>query len=65
MHVQALKGFGVYSYFKRDAYKPTHIRACHVLGTMIIGRTIPKPEDAPKSFWLLIQEPRTMIFGFP
>ncbi|KAB1227623.1 DNA-directed RNA polymerase subunit beta [Morella rubra] len=31
-----------------------------VLGTTIIGRTIPKPEDAPESFRLLVRELRSL-----
>ncbi|KAJ7002796.1 hypothetical protein NC653_008112 [Populus alba x Populus x berolinensis] len=47
MEVWALKGFGV----------------SHILQEMLTyksGRTIPKPENAPKSFRLLIQELRSL-----
>ena len=39
-----------------------HIRARQeVLGTTIIGGAIPKPEDAPESFRLLVRELRSII----
>ncbi|KAK9114497.1 hypothetical protein Syun_021294 [Stephania yunnanensis] len=38
-------------------YKSDHIRARQeVLGTTIIGGTIPNPADTPKSFRLLVRE---------
>nr|QDF64365.1 acetyl-CoA carboxylase carboxyltransferase beta subunit [Teucrium stocksianum subsp. stenophyllum] len=42
-------------------YKSDHIRARQeVLGTTIIGGTIPNPEDAPESFRLLVRELRSL-----
>ncbi|KAF4383751.1 hypothetical protein G4B88_020073 [Cannabis sativa] len=42
-------------------YKSDHIRARQeVLVTTIIGGPIPKPEDAPKSFRLLVRELRSL-----
>ena len=56
MEVWALEGFGVAHILQAMlTYKSDHIRACQeILGTTIIGRTIPKPEDAPESFRLLV-----------
>ncbi|TXG60903.1 hypothetical protein EZV62_012266 [Acer yangbiense] len=58
MEVSALEGFGVAHILQEMlTYKSDHIRARQeVLGTTIIGGTIPKPEDALGSFRLLIQE---------
>ncbi|XP_052876782.1 DNA-directed RNA polymerase subunit beta-like [Gossypium arboreum] len=58
MEVWALKGFGVAHILQEMlTYKSDHTRARQeVLGPMIIGGTIPKPEDAPKSFRLLVRE---------
>ncbi|KAL1086166.1 hypothetical protein V6Z11_D08G099000 [Gossypium hirsutum] len=52
MEVWALEGFGVAHILQEMlTYKSDHIRARQeVLGTTIIGGTIPKPEDAPESF---------------
>ncbi|RZC45332.1 hypothetical protein C5167_038304 [Papaver somniferum] len=49
MEVWALEGFGVAHILQEMlTYKSDHIRARQeVLGTTIIGGTIPKPEDAP------------------
>ncbi|PHT85289.1 hypothetical protein T459_07395 [Capsicum annuum] len=42
-------------------YKSDHIRSRQeVLGTTIIGGTIPNPEDAPESFRLLVRELRSL-----
>ncbi|KAI9383991.1 hypothetical protein POPTR_013G142232v4 [Populus trichocarpa] len=62
MEVWALEGFGV-SHILQEmlTYKSDHIRARQeVLGTTISGRTIPKPEDAPESFRLLVRELRSL-----
>nr|YP_010924493.1 RNA polymerase beta subunit [Pentaphorus foliolosus]WKB11252.1 RNA polymerase beta subunit [Pentaphorus foliolosus] len=62
MEVWALEGFGV-AYILQEmlTYKSDHIRARQeVLGTTIIGGTIPTPEDAPESFRLLIRELRSL-----
>ncbi|THF98475.1 hypothetical protein TEA_005970 [Camellia sinensis var. sinensis] len=52
MEVWALKGFGVAHILQEMlTCKSDHIRARQeVLGTTIIGGTIPNPEDAPESF---------------
>ncbi|KAF8406599.1 hypothetical protein HHK36_008687 [Tetracentron sinense] len=52
MEVWALEGFGVAHILQEMlTYKSDHIRARQeVLGTTIIGGTIPNPEDAPESF---------------
>ncbi|KAL4009949.1 hypothetical protein IC575_030772 [Cucumis melo] len=52
MEVWALEGFGVAHILQEMlTYKSDHIRARQeVLGTTIIGGTIPKPEDTPESF---------------
>ena len=45
-------------------YQSDHIRARQeVLGTTIIGGTIPKPEDTPESFQLLVRELRWLWNG--
>nr|YP_010924578.1 RNA polymerase beta subunit [Ianthopappus corymbosus]WKB11337.1 RNA polymerase beta subunit [Ianthopappus corymbosus] len=62
MEVWALEGFGV-AYILQEmlTYKSDHIRARQeVLGTTIIGGTIPTPEDAPESFRLLVRELRSL-----
>nr|QFK69444.1 RNA polymerase beta subunit [Ixonanthes chinensis] len=62
MEVWALEGFGV-SHILQEilTYKSDHIRARQeVLGTTIIGGTIPKPKDAPESFRLLVRELRSL-----
>nr|YP_009670880.1 RNA polymerase beta subunit [Passiflora contracta]QCX30158.1 RNA polymerase beta subunit [Passiflora contracta] len=62
MEVWALEGFGV-SHILQEmlTYKSDHIRARQkVLGTTISGRLIPKPEDAPESFRLLVRELRSL-----
>ncbi|KAL2224017.1 UNVERIFIED_CONTAM: DNA-directed RNA polymerase subunit beta, partial [Sesamum indicum] len=55
MEVWALEGFGVAHILQEMlTYKSDHIRARQeVLGTTIVGGTIPNPEDAPESFRLL------------
>ncbi|RZC81245.1 hypothetical protein C5167_043860 [Papaver somniferum] len=60
MEVWALEGFGVAHFLQEMlTYKSDHIRARQeVLGTTIIGGTIPKPEDALESFRLLVRELR-------
>ncbi|CAH2079550.1 unnamed protein product [Thlaspi arvense] len=62
MEVWALEGFGVAHILQEMlTYKSDHIRARQeVLGTTIIGGTIPKPEDAPESFRLLVRELRSL-----
>ena len=52
MEVLALEGFGVTHILQEMlTYKSNHIRAHEeVFGTTISGQTIPKPEDALKSF---------------
>ncbi|CAL1401506.1 unnamed protein product [Linum trigynum] len=62
MEVWALEGFGV-SHILQEmlTYKSDHIRARQeVLGTTIIGGAVPKPEDAPESFRLLVRELRSL-----
>nr|YP_009862865.1 RNA polymerase beta subunit [Spathodea campanulata]QKD76240.1 RNA polymerase beta subunit [Spathodea campanulata] len=62
MEVWALEGFGV-AYILQEmlTYKSDHIRARQeVLGTTIIGGTIPNLEDAPESFRLLVRELRSL-----
>jgi len=62
MEVWALEGFGV-AYILQDmlTYKLDHIKAQQeVLGTTIIGGTIPKPEGAPESFRPLVRELRSL-----
>ncbi|XVE89978.1 hypothetical protein DITRI_Ditri20bG0040100 [Diplodiscus trichospermus] len=62
MKVWALEGFDVAHILQKMlTYKSDHIRARQeVLGTTIIGRTIPKPENAPESFRLLVRELRSL-----
>ncbi|KAL4010102.1 hypothetical protein IC575_030598 [Cucumis melo] len=62
MEVWALEGFGVAHILQEMlTYKSDHIRARQeVLGTTIIGGTIPKPEDTPESFRLLVRELRSL-----
>jgi len=52
MEVWALEGFGVAHILQEMlTYKSDHIQTRQeVLGTTIIGGTIPKPTDAPESF---------------
>nr|YP_010231273.1 RNA polymerase beta subunit [Passiflora xishuangbannaensis]QSV37342.1 RNA polymerase beta subunit [Passiflora xishuangbannaensis] len=62
MEVWALEGFGV-SHILQEmlTIKSDHIRARQeVLGTTISGRIIPKAEDAPESFRLLVRELRSL-----
>nr|YP_009758407.1 RNA polymerase beta subunit [Salacia amplifolia]QIN90213.1 RNA polymerase beta subunit [Salacia amplifolia] len=62
MEVWALEGFGV-SHILQEMLtsKSDHIKARQeVLGTTIVGGTIPKPEDAPESFRLLVRELRSL-----
>ncbi|KAM3398088.1 hypothetical protein P3S68_001602 [Capsicum galapagoense] len=63
MEVWALEGFVVAHILQEIlTYKSDHIRARqNVLGTMIIGGTIPNPEDAPKSFRLLIVGENSLV----
>ncbi|KAH0759643.1 hypothetical protein KY290_023136 [Solanum tuberosum] len=65
MEVWALEGFGVAHILQEMlTYKSDHIRARQeVLGTTIIGGTIPNPEDAPESFRLLVRELRSLGSG--
>nr|YP_010250911.1 RNA polymerase beta subunit [Corydalis tomentella]QTW90287.1 RNA polymerase beta subunit [Corydalis tomentella]QTW90561.1 RNA polymerase beta subunit [Corydalis tomentella] len=62
MEVWALEGFGVAHILQEMlTYKSDHIRARQeVLGTTMIGGTLPKPEDAPESFRLLVRELRSL-----
>nr|YP_009742338.1 RNA polymerase beta subunit [Zabelia dielsii]QID90433.1 RNA polymerase beta subunit [Zabelia dielsii] len=62
MEVWALEGFGVAHILQEMlTYKSDHMRARQeVLGTTIIGGTIPNPEDAPESFRLLVRELRSL-----
>nr|YP_010953829.1 RNA polymerase beta subunit [Terniopsis sessilis]WMV00685.1 RNA polymerase beta subunit [Terniopsis sessilis] len=62
MEVWALEGFGV-SHILQEmlTYKSDHIRARQeVLSTTVIGEIIPKPQDAPESFRLLVRELRSL-----
>ncbi|CAN6440756.1 unnamed protein product [Victoria cruziana] len=58
MEVWALEGFGVAHILQEIlTYKSDHIRAHQeVLGTTIVGGTIPDPEGVPESFRLLVRE---------
>nr|UVH70374.1 RNA polymerase beta subunit [Corydalis bungeana]WDA93853.1 RNA polymerase beta subunit [Corydalis bungeana] len=62
MEVWALEGFGVAHILQEMlTYKSDHIRARQeVLGTTISGGALPKPEDAPESFRLLVRELRSL-----
>nr|AKZ23838.1 RNA polymerase beta subunit [Androsace occidentalis] len=62
MEVWALEGFGVAHILQEMlTYKSDHIIARQeVLGTTILGGTIPNPEDAPESFRLLVRELRSL-----
>ncbi|KAL7261468.1 hypothetical protein ACSBR1_000003 [Camellia fascicularis] len=62
MEVWALEGFGVAHILQEMlTYKSDHIRARQeVIGTTIIGGTIPNPKDAPESFQLLVRELRSL-----
>ncbi|QHO28917.1 DNA-directed RNA polymerase subunit beta [Arachis hypogaea] len=62
MEVWALEGFGVAHILQEMlTYKSDHIKARQiVLATTIIGRTIPKPANAPESFRLLVRELRSL-----
>ncbi|CAN6472602.1 unnamed protein product [Victoria cruziana] len=62
MEVWALEGFGVAHILQEMlTYKSDHIRARQeVLGTTIVGETIPNPKGAPESFRLLVRELRSL-----
>ncbi|CAN6447273.1 unnamed protein product [Victoria cruziana] len=62
MEVWALEGFGVAHILQEMlTYKSDHIRARQeVLGTTIVGGTIPNPERALESFRLLVRELRSL-----
>ncbi|KAL4184810.1 hypothetical protein AMTRI_Chr10g227390 [Amborella trichopoda] len=62
MEVWALEGFGVAHILQEMlTYKSDHIRASQeLLGTTIVGGTIPKPEGAQESFRLLVRELRSL-----
>ncbi|KAK9152546.1 hypothetical protein Sjap_000026 [Stephania japonica] len=62
MEVWALEGFGVAHILQEMlTYKSDHIRARQeVLGTTIVGETIPNPEGTPESFRLLVRELRSL-----
>uniref|UniRef100_A0AAT9USX6 DNA-directed RNA polymerase subunit beta n=1 Tax=Pallavicinia longispina TaxID=280536 RepID=A0AAT9USX6_9MARC len=62
MEVWALEGFGV-AYILQEmlTLKSDHIRARYeVLGAVIAGEPVPKPDTAPESFKLLIRELRSL-----
>jgi DNA-directed RNA polymerase subunit beta len=62
MEVWALEGFGV-AYILQEmlTIKSDHIRARYeVLGAIVTGEPIPKPETAPESFKLLVRELRSL-----
>lgn len=62
MEVWALEGFGV-AYILQEmlTIKSDHIQARYeVLGAIITGEPIPKPETAPESFKLLVRELRSL-----
>ena len=52
MELWAPEGFGVAHILQEMlTFTSDHIKACQeILGTTIIGRTIPKPGDAPRTF---------------
>nr|YP_009994522.1 RNA polymerase beta subunit [Cuscuta pedicellata]QNP08601.1 RNA polymerase beta subunit [Cuscuta pedicellata] len=62
MEVWALEGFGVAHILQEMlTYKSDHIRARQqVLGTTIVGGTIPHPKNTPESFRLLVRELRSL-----
>lgn len=62
MEVWALEGFGVAHILQEMlTYKSDHIQAREELfGTMVVGGTIPSPEDVPESFRLLVRELRSL-----
>ncbi|CAK8561479.1 unnamed protein product [Lathyrus sativus] len=62
MEVWALEGFGVAHILQEMlTYKSDHTKGRQeVLGTTIIGGTIPKPVDATESFRLLVRELRSL-----
>nr|YP_010483432.1 RNA polymerase beta subunit [Corydalis pinnata]UVV35492.1 RNA polymerase beta subunit [Corydalis pinnata] len=62
MEVWALEGFGVAHILQEMlTYKSDHIRARQeVLRTILSGGALPKPEDAPESFRLLVRELRSL-----
>nr|DBA09235.1 TPA_asm: RNA polymerase beta subunit [Corydalis lupinoides] len=62
MEVWALEGFGVAHILQEMlTYKSDHIRARQeVVGTTLRGGALPKPEDAPESFRLLVRELRSL-----
>ncbi|KAJ0753177.1 putative DNA-directed RNA polymerase [Helianthus annuus] len=62
MEVWALEGF-IVAYILQEmlTYKSDHIRARQkVLGTIIFGRKIPTPKDAPESFRMFVRELRSL-----
>ena len=62
MEVWALEGFGV-AYILQEmlTIKSDHIRARYeVLGAIVTGEPIPKPNTAPESFRLLVRELRSL-----
>nr|YP_010931932.1 RNA polymerase beta subunit [Pleurozia acinosa]WKR34954.1 RNA polymerase beta subunit [Pleurozia acinosa] len=62
MEVWALEGFGV-SYILQEmlTIKSDHIKARYeVLGAIVTGEPIPKPNTAPESFKLLVRELRSL-----
>nr|UVV35545.1 RNA polymerase beta subunit [Corydalis mucronata] len=62
MEVWALEGFGVAHILQEMlTYKSDHIRARQeILRTTLRGGALPKPEDAPESFRLLVRELRSL-----
>ena len=62
MEVWALEGFGV-AYILQEmlTIKSDHIRARYeILGAIVTGEPIPKPNTAPESFRLLVRELRSL-----
>nr|YP_009994329.1 RNA polymerase beta subunit [Cuscuta nitida]QNP08409.1 RNA polymerase beta subunit [Cuscuta nitida] len=62
MEVWALEGFGVAHILQEMlTYKSDHIRARQqILGTTIVGATLPHPKTAPESFRVLVRELRSL-----
>nr|WGO59335.1 RNA polymerase beta subunit [Aneura pinguis] len=65
MEVWALEGFGV-SYILQEMLttKSDHIRARYeVLGAIVTGKPVHKPDTVPESFKLLVRELRSLALG--
>ncbi|CAN4114234.1 unnamed protein product [Withania somnifera] len=67
MEVWALEGFGVAHILQEMlTYKSDHIRARReVLGTTIVGGTIPNPKDAPRIFSIEKLSSQSIQLGCP